>query len=34
MVVLSSVDGGHVGENFIIVKIDGSTGFPKILSVR
>jgi hypothetical protein len=23
-----------IGENFIIVKIDGETGFPKILSIR
>ena len=23
-----------VGENFVIVKVDGATGFPKILSVR
>ncbi len=23
-----------VGENFLIVKIDGATGFPKVLSVR
>ena len=31
-----TVSCGHVtvGENFIIVKVDGATGFPKILSIR
>ena len=23
-----------VGENFVIVKVDGATGFPKVLSIR
>ena len=33
MVELSS-GGGRVGENFLIVKVDGATGYPKILSVK
>ena len=33
MVVLSA-GNANIGENFIIVKIDGATGFPKVLSVR
>ena len=30
-------EGGKVvvvGENFLIVKVDGATGYPKILSIR
>ena len=33
MVVLSA-GTTNIGENFIIVKIDGATGYPKVLSVK
>lgn len=34
LMVILTVDSANIGENFIIVKIDGATGFPKILSIR
>ena len=33
MVELSS-GNDRIGENFLIVKVDGATGYPKILSVK
>ena len=31
-----TLSSGHVtvGENYIIVKVDGASGFPKVLSIR
>ena len=29
-----SAGNDRIGENFLIIKIDGATGYPKILSVK
>ena len=34
LMVILSAGSVTVGENFLIIKIDGATGYPKILSVK
>lgn len=34
LMVILSFETKTIGENFLIIKVDGSTGYPKILSVK